>query len=54
MSKVLIVAEHADGKANPSTAKCVACASAIPDAEIHIVVLSDDSENVANELAAIE
>ena len=53
MPKVLIVAEHADGKANPSTAKCVACASAIPDAEIHIVVLSDDSENVANELAAL-
>jgi len=53
MPKVLIVAEHADGKANSSTAKCVACASAIPDAEIHIVVLSDDSESVANELAAL-
>ena len=53
MPKVLVVAEHADGKANSSTAKCVACASAIPDAEIHIVVLSDDSESVANELAAL-
>ena len=27
MAKILIVAEHASGKLNPATAKCVACAS---------------------------
>jgi electron transfer flavoprotein alpha subunit len=53
MSKVLIVAEHADGKANPSTAKCVACAAGIPEAEIHVVVLSDNSDAVANEIATL-
>ena len=53
MSKVLIVAEHADGKANPSTAKCVACATEIPEAEIHVVVLSDNSDAAANEIATL-
>ena len=34
MSKVLIVAEHADGKLNASTAKCVKAAAALAGAEI--------------------
>ena len=42
MNRVLIVAEHADGKLNASVAKCVACASAIPDAEIAVAVLAKD------------
>jgi electron transfer flavoprotein alpha subunit len=53
MTKVLIIAEHADGKANPSTAKCVACATELPEAEIHVAVLSADGDAVANELAAL-
>jgi hypothetical protein len=39
MHKILIVGEH-DGKAlNPATAKCVTCATGIPDAEISIALL---------------
>ena len=34
MAKVLIVAEHDGNHLNPSTAKCVTCARALPDSEI--------------------
>ncbi|MDH5346024.1 MAG: FAD-binding protein [Gammaproteobacteria bacterium] len=53
MSKVLVIAEHAGDKLNPSTAKCVACAAELPDAEIHVVVLAADSSAVAAEIAAL-
>jgi electron transfer flavoprotein alpha subunit len=54
MSKVLILGEH-DGKTlNPATLKCVTCASAIPDAEITIVVLGSDTAAVATQAAAIQ
>jgi electron transfer flavoprotein alpha subunit len=53
MSKVLIIAEHADGNLNPSTAKCVACAADIPDAEIHVAVFAGNSESVAAEIATL-
>ena len=53
MSKVLIIAEHADGNLNPSTAKCVACAADIPDAEIHVAVFAGNSESVAAEIASL-
>ena len=36
MNKVLVVAEHDGAKLNASTAKCVTCARAIPDAEITV------------------
>ena len=53
MHKVLIVGEH-DGKAlNPATAKCVTCASGIPDGEITIVVLGADTAAVAAQAAAV-
>src|SRR3984893_4327372 len=53
MHKVLIVGEH-DGKAlTPATAKCVTCASGIPDSEITIVVLGADTAAVAAQAAAI-
>jgi electron transfer flavoprotein alpha subunit len=53
MHKVLIVGEH-DGKAlNPATAKCVACASGIADAETTIVLLGADTSGVAAQAAAI-
>jgi hypothetical protein len=42
MSKILIVAEHAAGKLNPATAKCVHCAAGIPGAEIHLAVFAAD------------
>lgn len=53
MNKILIVAEHAGGRLNPSTLKCVTCARSIPDAEIAVLVLADDGAGVASEAAAI-
>ena len=53
MHKVLIVGEH-DGKTlNPATAKCVTCASGIPDHEIAIVLLGADTAAVAAQAAAV-
>jgi electron transfer flavoprotein alpha subunit len=53
MHKVLIVGEH-DGKTlNPATAKCVTCASGIPDSEITIVLLGADTAAVAAQAAAL-
>jgi electron transfer flavoprotein alpha subunit len=40
MSKVLIVAEHADGHLNASTAKCVKAASSLSGAEIVVAVFA--------------
>jgi electron transfer flavoprotein alpha subunit len=54
MNKVLIVAEHAGGQLNPSTPKCVTCAKAIPDAEVTVLVLSDDGAAVADQAASLE
>src|SRR3982075_3247012 len=53
MHKILIVGEH-DGKTlNPATAKCVTCASGIPDGEITIVLLGADTAAVATQAAAV-
>lgn len=52
MSRILIIAEHSDGKANPSTAKCVACAAELPDANIDVAVFSADGGSVAAEIAS--
>jgi electron transfer flavoprotein alpha subunit len=51
MSKILIIAEHANGELNPSTAKCVACAAEIPDADIHVAVFASDSDSLATQIA---
>lgn len=53
MSKILIVAEHQNGKLNPATAKCVQCASQIQGAEIHVVVFAADPVAIANAAAQI-
>jgi electron transfer flavoprotein alpha subunit len=53
MSKVLIVAEHLDGKLNASTAKCVTAAQALSPEAIDIVVLAADPAAVAAEAARI-
>ncbi|MBF6025967.1 electron transfer flavoprotein subunit alpha/FixB family protein [Lysobacter niastensis] len=53
MSKVLIVAEHLDGKLNPSTAKCVSAAQALKADSIDIVVLAAEPAAVAAEAAQI-
>ncbi len=44
MSKVLIIAEHLDGKLNSATAKCVSAAQALKPDNIDIVVLAADRE----------
>lgn len=53
MSKVLIVAEHLNGKLNAATARCVTCATAIKAEQIDIVVLSDAPGPIAVEAAQI-
>ena len=54
MNKILIVAEHAGGKLNASTPKCVSCARGVPDAEITVVVLAEDGAAVAAQAASLE
>ena len=54
MTRILIVAEHADGKLNPATAKCVSCAAAIEGARIDVVVLAVDASAVAAQAASLK
>ncbi|WP_024891510.1 electron transfer flavoprotein subunit alpha/FixB family protein [Luteimonas huabeiensis] len=54
MSKVLIVAEHHEGRLNGATAKCVAAAGALQPEAVDIVVLAADAAPVAAEAAQIE
>ena len=53
MSKILVIAEHDGSKLNPATAKCVACASAIPGADITVLVLAASAGAVAAQAASI-
>jgi electron transfer flavoprotein alpha subunit len=52
-SKILIVAEHLDGKLNASTAKCVSAAKALNPDAIDILVLAADPAGVATDAARI-
>jgi electron transfer flavoprotein alpha subunit len=54
MTKVLIVAEHLDGKLNGSTAKCVAAAQALSPEAIDVVVLAADPSAIAAEAAKLD
>ncbi|MEO8672507.1 MAG: FAD-binding protein [Tahibacter sp.] len=54
MSKVLIIAEHLNGKLNSSTARCVTCARAFEAESIDVLVLAADPAAIAAEAAAIE
>jgi electron transfer flavoprotein alpha subunit len=53
MAKVLIVAEHLDGKLNASTARCVSAAQALSPESIDIAVFAADPAAVAAEAAQI-
>jgi electron transfer flavoprotein alpha subunit len=53
MGKVLIVAEHLDGKLTAATAKCVSAAQALKPEAIDIVVLAADPAGVAAQAAQI-
>jgi len=54
MSKILVVAEHDGSSLNPSTAKCLACAVEIPDAEIDVAVFADGGGEIANAAAQLD
>ena len=54
MSKVLIVAEHLDGRLNGSTAKCVTAAQALSPEAIDVVVLAGEPDAVAAEAAKLD
>jgi len=54
MSKILIVAEHLNGKLNSSTARCVTCASELKPETIDVLVLADAPEAIAAEAATID
>ena len=54
MNRILIVAEHDGSALNPSTAKCVSCARAIPESEITIAVCAVDASAVAAQAAALQ
>jgi len=53
MTKILVVAEHDGETLNPSTAKCVTCATQLDGAEVDIVVLGKNVSSLAAEAAAI-
>ena len=54
MTKILIVAEHLDGKLNASTAKCVSCAKQMAPSAIEVVVLAADPAGPAAAAAQID
>ena len=53
MSKILVVAEHLDGKLNPSTARTVSAAQALKPEAIDVVVLAADPAAAAAQAAQI-
>ncbi|MGN2242014.1 electron transfer flavoprotein subunit alpha/FixB family protein [Frateuria sp. GZRR33] len=54
MSKILVIAEHLDGKLNSSTARAVSAAAAVKPEAIDVLVLADNADAVAAEAAKIE
>jgi electron transfer flavoprotein alpha subunit len=54
MAKVLIVAEHLNGKLNSSTARCVTCAKDMKAESIDVIVLADDASAIAVDAAKID
>jgi electron transfer flavoprotein alpha subunit len=53
MSRILIIAEHDGTTLNQSTAKCVACAASIDDAEIHLAVFAGKGSEIAAQAARL-
>ncbi len=54
MSKILVIAEHLDGKLNSSTARAVSAAVAVKAESINVLVLGDSIDAVAADAARIE
>ena len=53
MTAVLVIAEHAGGKLNLSTAKCVKAAASLPGAEVVVAVFSTGGAPVAAQAAKL-
>jgi electron transfer flavoprotein alpha subunit len=53
MTDVLVIAEHAGGKLNVATAKCVKAAAALPDAQIAIAVFTPGGSPVPAQAAQL-
>jgi electron transfer flavoprotein alpha subunit len=53
-AKILIVAEHLDGKLNAATARCVTCARDLKPDAIDVLVLADAPAAIAAEAAKID
>jgi electron transfer flavoprotein alpha subunit len=54
MTKILIIAEHLNGKLNSSTARCVTCARELKADAIDVLVLADAPDAIAAEAAKID
>jgi electron transfer flavoprotein alpha subunit len=54
MTKILVIAEHLDGKLNGATARAVSAAVATKPESIDVIVLSDAPETIAAEAARID
>jgi electron transfer flavoprotein alpha subunit len=54
MSKILVIAEHLDGKLNGSTARAVSAAAAVKPDTIDVLVLAAAPDGVAAEAARID
>ncbi|HTV84722.1 MAG TPA: FAD-binding protein [Dyella sp.] len=54
MSKILVIAEHLDGKLNASTARAVSAASAVKPEAIDVLVLGDHVDTIAADAAKID
>jgi len=54
MSKILIIAEHLNGKLNSSTARCVTCAREMKPDSIDVLVLADAADAISAEAAKID
>jgi electron transfer flavoprotein alpha subunit len=54
MTKVLLIAEHDGTNINPSTARSIACAKGLPDAEIHVAVFAADGKSLAESAAQLD
>ena len=53
MGRILVIAEHDGASLNASTAKCMACATAIDNEGIDVAVLSADGTAICDQAAAL-
>lgn len=54
MSKILVIAEHGNGRLNVSTAKCVSCAATLGGGSVDVAVLASNVAALAAEAAALQ